>query len=544
MPRSPSRDLSDRFTGKRGYFRRPDALRRGKIALGWMALFAAGAWAAVDFVKPAQRVQYAHSHGPLANPHASFDDNCAACHVAHGLKDLGPVSVFNARARWHDLTCEKCHSGPGHHDSANADARAFHDRCSNCHHDHNGRLSSLVRLADKDCNQCHANLGKWHEANKSKAGKPYQNEITNFVKDHPEFRSLDTSANPRTLKFSHAIHMNPGQAYTADGKEAMTVKRLRELNGEAGKAAVARYASGAGDDTKVQLQCASCHALDSGVGSPGFNSLKDTLAKDDPTRALLPPRAEGAYFLPVNFEAHCRSCHPQKANEGVSEANGKKFEVPRFDVPHRKQPADLIPDLKAGYLKGLSNSGHPALNAPPELGGKLDAPPKNLAPRTLGEEAERLAGLAEGLLFEPAGSCAKCHTMTPGDGKAKPRVTAVPDRTVWFKHAKFNHASHRGTTCATCHPGTGADYISKVEADKPEPVQIVGINTCRACHSPLGTKIKVSDSPEVLGGGARHNCTDCHRYHNGDHPLQGRGAPARDASKPLDLLDWLKGSSK
>jgi len=30
----------------------------------------------------------------------------------------------------------------------------------------------------------------------------------------------------------------------------------------------------------------------------------------------------------------------------------------------------------------------------------------------------------------------------------------------------------------------------------------------------------------VTGGGVRHACVDCHRYHNGDHSLQGRGADA------------------
>ncbi len=538
MPRSPSRDLSDRFTGKRGYFRRPDALRRGKNALAVVALLVAGAWATVDVLRPS-KAAYAHTHGPLANPHAAFDDNCAACHVAQGYSDLNPIGVFKARDRWHDLTCEKCHAGPPHHASANADALAFHNRCSNCHHDHNGRLGSLVRLADRDCNQCHADLGKYHDAAKSKAGTPYQNKITNFVKDHPEFRSLDTKDNPRTLKFSHAVHMSPGQAYSADGKEAMTVAKLRALGGDA---AVARYAPGAADGAKVELACASCHALDAGTGSADFDKLKNTLAKGDPAHALLPPRAEGAYFLPVNFEAHCRSCHPTKANEGVAEAGGKKFEVPRFDVPHRKQPSDLVADLRAGYLKGLSDSGHPALNAPPELGGKLDAPPMGLAPRTLGQEADRLTADAEALLFGGAGSCAKCHTVTPGTDKAKPRIAAVPDRTVWFKHAKFNHASHRGATCATCHPGTGAAYVSPPEADKPEPVQIVGVKTCQACHSPAGTEVSLPDGTKLTGGGARHSCTDCHRYHNGDNPFQGRGAATRFVDKPLNLSEWLKGN--
>ncbi|MFM8274683.1 MAG: hypothetical protein ACKODX_20460 [Gemmata sp.] len=542
MPRSPSRDLSDRFIGRRGYFRRPDAIRRGKAALAWVALLAAGAWAAVDVAKPAQRVQYSYSHGRLANEHAAFDNNCEACHKAHGVSEaFNPVSWFQARDRWHDLTCEKCHAGPAHHDSANKGALEFHNRCSSCHHDHNGRLFSLVRLADKDCNQCHENLDRYYDPTKSRAGTPYQNKVTSFVRDHPEFRSLNIEKSPRTLKFSHAVHMTPGQAYSAD-MPGMTVEQLRKLGGEA---AVARYAPGAADDAKIQLNCASCHALDAGASADpnsAYQRLKDTLAKGDPQHAILPPRAEGAYFLPVNFEAHCRSCHPVRANEAVVEAGGQKYKVSPFDLPHRKQPADLANEVRAGYLKGLSDIKHPALDLPPELGGKLDPPLKG-ATATLGKEVERLAAQAETVLF--SGNCAKCHTMTAGEGK--PKVAAVPDRTVWFKHAKFNHASHRGATCATCHPGIKekGEYVSPVEADKPEPVQIVGVDTCRTCHSPAGTEVKFkADGKEIVGGGARHACTDCHRYHNGDQPLQGRGAAARDTAKPLSLTEWLDGSVK
>ncbi|AWM39759.1 hypothetical protein GobsT_18790 [Gemmata obscuriglobus] len=543
MPRSPSRDLSDRYIGRRGYFRSPDVFRRARRALTAIALIGAGVWAAVDVAKPAQRVQYAHSHGQLADVHAAFDNNCEACHKAHKVS-LNPLDAFRARDRWHDLTCEKCHAGPPHHASSNKEAQAFHDRCSNCHHDHNGRLNSLVRLADKDCNWCHAELNRYHDADRSltaaRGEPPYANKVTNFVTDHPEFRSLDITKSPRTLTFSHAVHMSPGQAYSADGKEAMTVARLRELGGAA---AVARFAPGQPDSAKVQLACASCHALDAGAGSPELDKVKATLTKGAPADALFPPRAEGAYFLPVNFEAHCRSCHPLAAPEAVAESGGKKFAVPRFELAHRKQPADLAAELKAGYLKGLSDGGHPALARPPELGGKLD-PQQPLAPPTLGHTAERLTADAEANLFGSRGSCAKCHTVTAGAGGARTKIAAVPDRTVWLRHATFNHASHRGATCATCHPGTAAAYVSPVEANKPEPVQILGLNTCRACHAPVGTVVKLPDGTDVAGGGARHNCTDCHRYHNGDNPLQGRGAAARESGTPLSLKQWLTGSTK
>jgi hypothetical protein len=544
MPRSPSRDLSDRYTGKRGYFRTPDSIRRGKYVLAAMAFIGACVWAAVDVAKPAGAA-YAHTHGPLANPHAAFDNKCEACHATHSADGLSLSAAFRPRDRWHDFTCEKCHSGPAHHASASEQARAFHDRCSHCHHDHLGRLNSLVRLSDADCTKCHADLGQWHDAAKSKAaaeGKPYQNSVTNFVTNHPEFRSLSLDKKPRTLKFSHAVHMNPGAAYTPGGKEAMTPARIRELSGDA---AAARYAKpGQADTAPVQLDCASCHKLDPGAGTPEFDRLKAALEQfNEPTKSILPPRQPGAYFLPINFEQSCRACHPLRAPDGTVASGDSRFGVPGFDVPHRRQPAELGADLKAGYLKGLIAGKHPALQGPTGPGGKLDTPPAGDT-RTLEDESTRLAGAAERLLLSADAGCAKCHTTTGtagGKGRDALRVKRVPQRTVWMEHAKFNHASHRGVRCASCHPGTAGRPVSAVQASEPEPVQILGADSCRACHSPEKTKVKLPDGTEALGGGIRHNCTDCHNYHHGDLPLQGRGSPTFAPKDPRDLEGWLKG---
>jgi hypothetical protein len=557
MPRSPSRDLSDRYIGRRGYFRTPDAIRKGKYALAFIALFAAVGWAVVDVAQPS-RANYGHSHGPLTNPHAAFDDNCNACHASYSVKDIGLFTAFNARERWHDLTCEKCHAGPPHHASATEEGKKRHQICSNCHHDHNGRLFSLVRLNDRDCNACHLDLAKWHDPSKSLSGLdggPYANKVTSFVTDHPPFRSLEGTDGPekgppkhkpRTLAFSHAVHMNPGQAYDKDGKgrEAMTVRKLRELGGTGGDAAVARYAPGAADDAKIELKCVSCHTLDSGRGTDAFEKQKDTLAKGDSTRTLLPPRADGAYFLPVNYEAHCRSCHPLAATEGSVREGNDKLILPRFDLPHRKQTSEVRDILRAGYVQELLASNQvPRIKTPPPAEPGL---PPELPPIDKDEfqrKIDELTKKAEGILLGAAGTCAKCHATEPtkGAGGVAFNIKPVPDRTVWFTHAKFNHASHRGATCAACHPNTGAADKSPADAEKPEPVQILGVDSCRTCHSPTNAKITLADGTKTYGGGIRSSCTDCHRYHHGDQPMQGRGAESWYPTKPRDLADWLKG---
>jgi hypothetical protein len=117
----------------------------------------------------------------------------------------------------------------------------------------------------------------------------------------------------------------------------------------------------------------------------------------------------------------------------------------------------------------------------------------------------------------------------------------VPDRTVWFQHAKFNHAAHRGATCASCHPGAEDKLNRDADLIEKEKVQILGADSCRTCHSPSGTKVKLPDGSESRGGGIRHSCTDCHNYHHGDLPMQGRGSEARYPRQPRDIADWLKG---
>src|SRR5687767_10080591 len=150
MPRSPGRDLADRFEGNRGYFRRGSPVARAKYTVSLLALVLAVGWVVADVALPGKAV-VAHTHGPVANPHARWEDDCAACHKPHAASELGLPSVFRARDRWHDLTCEKCHAGPAHVATMTDAGRHDHDRCSTCHHEHAGRLNSLVRISDDHC---------------------------------------------------------------------------------------------------------------------------------------------------------------------------------------------------------------------------------------------------------------------------------------------------------------------------------------------------------------------------------------------------------
>jgi hypothetical protein len=212
--------------------------------------------------------------------------------------------------------------------------------------------------------------------------------------------------------------------------------------------------------------------------------------------------------------------------------------VDGFPLPHRVQPAELAPLLRGGYAAALAKA-NPAVAKAPAPGGRLDPAP---APKELAEFGAAVDGLTATALTHVSArgaTCGKCHTTT-GDGTAA-RVAPLPQHTVWFAHAKFNHVSHRGLTCAACHPGTGRPAAAPTSVNEVEPVAILGADSCRACHAPAGTKVAQADGTTTVAGGVRHNCTDCHRYHNGDRPLHGMGSPLRDPKSPQSLADFLGG---
>jgi hypothetical protein len=492
--------------------------------LSALAFVLTACWATAELVAPAH-MQVVHTHGPLANPHAAWENDCAACHRQQDSSTFSVSSILRAGDRWHDLTCGKCHSGAVHNPSLTSNGREFHERCSNCHHDHAGRQASLVRLPDRSCTHCHANLTVNHFSGSPKCTP----RITNFVTDHPEFRSL-TAPPIRTLKFSHALHMTPGQSHRPGGKEAMTLGKLRALSG----AAAERYGKpGQSGADPIQLDCASCHQLDSGAGTAAHDSLKEALAvSGEPSRAVLPARAAGANMLPINFEAHCRACHPLRAPEGISGG----VVVSGFDLPHRRQLDDVLGELNAGYLRSMVKDNHPAQAIPIGPGGMTD-PPLPAPFRVIRDEVSRLAKTALSQFTTGEGGCAKCHDLVD-----KAKIAPLPDRRVWFPAARFDHTSHRAVTCRTCHPGTAAGYApsGSVLLEK-EPVQILGIDSCRACHAPTGTRVTLPDTTTIVAGGIRSACTDCHRYHNNDHGLQGRGAARLFPDKQLEPTEFLRG---
>lgn len=556
-PRSDSRDLVDRYPGdRRRYFASQtwaEALqkffRRNLWAIG--VFLAPLIWLGYSFANNSTgENDYKYTHGPLTNPHAALDTNCEACHRPYDSGSLFTSSPIKPHERWLDMTCEKCHAGPAHHATAIWPAGESDAACWTCHHDHNGRTNSLVRIDDNHCTKCHANLPASYDASKAigDGNLKYAPTIQSFA-DHPNFRKLDDEANgkgaKRTIQFSHNHHMTLGIP-PAPGSERgnLTKAALTKLNGN--DASVERRYFKAGDNamTAVQLQCASCHQLDSGrMGLKGEIATGVNLV-GEPKEAIQPPRAEGAYYLPINFDAHCRACHPLKSPEQTTIL---KVDIDPFVLPHRKQPAELIEYLDAEFgrqllLKNAAIKDSPAIGKKAETIQKEIEAARNKAFEKLVSDVNPRANNALN-----GSTCAECHAFNGvNEPPAKRTVVPVKIPTVWFEHAKFNHVSHRAVNCQECHPGTQDKYdpTDAKRFDKDNKIKILGVESCRVCHAPQVTTSGPKGGVSTTGG-VRHGCTDCHRYHNGEHAFQGRGATARDPSEPrLSTIEFMLGGTK
>jgi hypothetical protein len=630
MPRSPSRDLADRYLGNRGYFRRFNRLERWKWGLSFLALVAAGVYVAAGYVNR-KAGDYRLTHGPLTNVHATWDNDCAVCHKPAGEVDAG---LLRADQRWAALTCDKCHAGPRHYERQ-TEARMLND-CAACHHDHLGRSNSLVHISDAHCtSKCHNNSEFLASIqNKKKNGERLE-AIADFTAagGHPNMRVLDAETKPdrgpkhkRGLKFSHALHMMPGLKPPKGGALATYGTYKNQSGGQR----LEQYATipnpnpvptiPEADQRLIQLDCAACHQTDSGLldkdiarpspvraGNKGQADALEELLAGQPRYGVRPPRMPGDIFLPINYDLHCKTCHPNMvpgASVTVDNEAVATYSLSEFSNMHRFQPKDLYQRIEREYIGILAGNilrdGKLTDKARRQL-EELDAQRTDQEKRSRGLDArprrpaEKKAGTAppapepkvsveEATLkardlalrwakmtltppdpFPPTGSsvgitatCAKCHDVKnppppppwTGPGTAaqqnayQPQVETAeiePTNTpsVWFANSKFNHAAHRGTTCVSCHIGTqmevaqyqalvaGKDDEKAIAAfratEKSNPKDhLPDIDACRTCHGPAGTK----DGQPV--GGVRYGCTECHRYHNGEHPLQGRGAKSRN----------------
>ena len=482
------------------YFRRPNRLEQGKLWLAVLAAVAAGG-AALRMWSADGRQRW-HAPGPVSLVHAALENDCSACHVPFApIRDDAWAATSLSAKQSADQRCAACHRGPIHHaNELAADVRS----CSACHEEHRGRQTSLVRVADRMCTACHADLAS-HRAPLATA-PAIANRVTDFERDHPEFRSI--LADPGGIKFSHKLHMARGLAASADDR---SVRKLSDL----GTTDRAHYRlAGQRDSDLVQLECRACHQFDS-----------DALHSDD---ATWPARADGRRPLPIRYEVHCRACHPLTFDPGMVAASYAPNAVAL--LPHRLHPEQIAALLRNHYALQVVESDPRLwdLTAPRST---PDHPPDWQRQSALTLLNERVAVAAAHVEHE----CQKCHELSASKpaaaGPAEPTPVVLKEIVpadlpqVWYAHAEFNHAAHRAIDCAECHARAAAVPGAKESAsDSSRDVLIPPRDTCLRCHS------RPRETTSGPAGGARIDCVECHRYHNGDRPLEGLGAEARGAT--------------
>lgn len=540
------------------YFKRSDRIQRWKVWLTAAAAALVLIWWASTWVR-GERGRSVHSPGQLAMVHATWETECQACHVP--FQPLASKLGLSSDAHHAmDQRCEQCHRGPAHHDrQLESDAVG----CASCHRDHRGRDVSLVRVADSDCTRCHAKIAG-HRLRESPSplthkgegkrdspspltplpegeGNQYQPDSTNVTrfddKNHPEFRSL-LDPDPGKLKFNHKLHGTTGMVL-AEGGKPFTLADIRDPQERE------RYRQGQPTDQRqdnhaVRLDCGACHRLD----NADFNLTPRELL-EQPAASILRPRSSGAYMQPIVYDNQCKACHPLLVERPASDDKPGLS----FTVPHR---------LDTGAMhKHLENAVFGRLIAD-KPGGLLDEsfiPDRPMAGKEQLEAVKKKARelvadrvhKAEKLLYLSKQMCGECHSYSPLKNEsmgphliqpgAAPRFsiqpTNVPD--VWLKSASFNHAKHHAVDCRDCHARAEAGHFQA--STRSEDVLIAGKDSCLKCHGPS------EKSASAKQGGARFDCIECHRYHNGDHQRQGLGAAVRDPAARKRLDDFLSGGS-
>ncbi len=493
------------------YYKRPDRLAWWRRLLSAVAVVLAVLWASGlgwDFWSAArwsERARGLASHGPLTRSHATWEMQCETCHAPSGSTGLASwAAPALGDFRENNKRCEACHVAGIHH----ARQQPLEDACASCHHDHQGRDASLVKIADQHCTRCHGKLNA-HVQGELTSGIPEKIVRFDASRDHhPEFRTTN-GTDTGHLKFTHARHLTLGMATKQFGP-VQTLKRI----GAADQGRYEKYARGT--EGYIQLDCAACHQL----------------VRDDPGRVAPSPPSAGdpAYMLPVNYQMHCRGCHPLDFDPADT----------KLVMEHPLQTADVNDSLwrtyAAEYLKqnpALLDQQIPLRPMP----GQTESLPLVEARAAI----ERKVADAEKILFG-AKKCGECHEYEAA-GKpvavlarwnpASPvQVTKTDVPVVWWRSAAFSHSAHRGVDCRGCH---AAAYAESRDPEHPnKDVLLPAIEKCVECHSPRSHGANAT-------GGAGFDCTECHRYHNGDAALMGLTPTPAAPSVPLMIEQFLGG---
>ncbi len=234
--------------------------------------------------------------------------------------------------------------------------------------------------------------------------------------------------------------------------------------------------------------------------------------------------AHGGCYLSLPRYQTCQECHPITVSFPELLPFADKSEAVRnllqHSLPH-EEPSRVRSELRRRLTHLVEQLPQVLLvereenHAPPFIPGESSAERPGLQ-----DWIEAQMRRAEHHLFVGGGGCRLCHTPVANVTAEHVRgnlPTYAPTnlKPVWMPLSTFSHAveGHRHLDCSACHPALQSRYASDVLL--PE------IESCRACHRP--------------GGSARHDCGECHRYHQA---VERRGSckAAKTKTKAGDMV--------
>ena len=455
------------------------------------------------------------SSGRVSAAHASFEQNCALCHVdfvpiaADAWKPDPQAAVAQTSAK-----CLACHTGiDSHSDGFNAAGQLVDRQCSGCHSEHRGREHRLIPGDDRSCVDCHRDVTRFHDGLAAADSQPPIRVSGFSATDHGDFRSLDRDENsqPSRIAFDHALHMLPGQV-EAGRRGGMTLDRLPPEHRQ-------RYQRlNQSDESIVQLQCADCHRFESGSAGRVRSGDFDW----------------GRHSLPIRFDQHCIACHPLTTpGQSLGQA------VLTHGVPLRSLQESI-----RRQVAGIGDeSPHPESvrrgDDPPVR--DLSKPPPAAGNSGPGRESPLLAAVTR----QVAQQCQLCHRDE--DLNSLDRLPAIPQPNL--RAGRYDHGAHRTVACVACHPAADPEARSVAQSARPAlsdwwtrddgiagrsvaESMIVGLTSCTPCHRSTPAAAESIDPTVVtaaplaaayrsLFGGladrAPGSCTTCHQYHSSGH---------------------------
>lgn len=406
----------------------------------------------------------------------------------HWIYQAGPVASAHASFNQDCTRCHEEHFQPAFRLwPTNASHRSVRDdACRQCHDGalHNEQQVSKLVPGCAGCHQEHrgraflAQVPNGHctschaDLKRQDGARPDFRNVTAFATDHPEFADLMPAPGEQSPRDRANIYFNHEKHLGPEGVK------------------------GAGGILK-KLDCAYCHAAD--------------------------PVTARRYMQPINYDRHCKDCHPLSVQVvGVKKTDEAHPDAEAFNNHPAPHPRRDAAEVRAALWTRLALfvQDHPTVVGPGQTGAVVRPLPGRTAPFLPEKPAawvEDQLRQAERVLFTGAAGCGYCHVPEEVDKGRKAldlpqfKPTNIPRR--WFDHGRFNHDSHRSVTCTACHEKAAT-------SSRTSDVLLPGIDSCKQCHNP-----KV---------GVRHDCIDCHQYHDRD-----REAPPKKSST---IEQFLRGS--